>query len=176
MSYDTDPPTRRLAPNEPPAVVPVNVRETEHVVAEDPLWREQLLDSVRSLRTGLVLVGLLAAAALTLSLFTLLTDEDRTDGDGRRGASAGRVAGIDDRVDRLESEIDDRATKSSVSSLRSAQQELESKVEDASAQAAESDGGTEAAEALQDDVQALGQRLDDLEQDVATAQEGADTP
>jgi hypothetical protein len=168
MGYDPEPPTRRIPPQAPEREV---VRTTEPVV-DDVAWRQELLDRIGALRTGLVLVGLLAAAALGLTIYHMLTDEDQSGNDGTRGASSTRVTQLENRVDDLESEVDDRATKSSVSELRADQEELAQQVEEAG-QAA--DGGADAAdvEALQQDVQTLEQRIEELEQ---SQQEEAATP
>ena len=157
MAYDREPPTRRIPPT-PPGEPP---RETEYV---DPAL-EEIRDRLRSLRTALALAALLATAALGVALYTLLSDEDREAGDGPRGASSTRVSQLDERVDELESEIDDRATKTAVSDLREDQRELQEQVEKASAQAAEGGGDEETQQAVEDlrgDVQALQQRVDEV--------------
>ena len=168
MSYD--PPTRRLDPQ-----APVAVRATpEQAAAEEAAWRQEVLDRFGALRTGLILVGLLAAAALALSLYSLLSDEDTSAGDGRRGASPSRVAALERKVDDLDQQVDGRATKASVSEVRSRQEALDARV---AKLRGTTDDAADAADvqAVSDELQALEQRVDDL----ATQQQdpgAAETP
>jgi chromosome segregation ATPase len=163
VSYDREPPTRRI----PPAPPPGGVRETEYVV--DP-EREDLRDRIRSLRTALALTALLAAVALGVGLYALLAEDE--DEPGRRGASPARVSALDDRVDELEDRVGDRATKNALARLEQRQEELEGQVD----QAREAGGDTEALqqsiEQLNTDLQALEQRVDDL----AAQQDEGTTP
>ena len=156
MASDHEPPTRRLAPQQPGA----QVRETEYAAGPTP-QEIALRDKLRSLQTALALVGVLAAAALGVALWTLLSEDEEGD---RRGASPQRVDRLQERVEKLEDRVDDRATKSSVAGLRddldSLQEEAGSSEEGAEAQAA--------VEELQGEVEALEQQVADL------AQQGAD--
>lgn len=168
MGADQDPPTGRLVPEEPV------VRE---YVAAEPAEHE-LLRRLKSLQAALALVGVLAAAALGVALYALLTDEDRTEGDGRRGASPTRVEQLEDRVDELEQDVEERATKSSVSQLRGEQEQLGEQLEQV---AGDNDGeaATQAVEELGADVQALQERVDELAQQQAQGDaggSGTDTP
>ena len=164
MSAGYDPPTRRIEA-QPPAAGPPPVEPVEH----------ELLRRIRSLQTMVALVGLLAVAALGVALYTLLTDEDRDAGDGRRGASTSQVERLSDDVAELENRIDDRATKSSVSELEGQVEELAEQAE----QAGEEGGDVER---LRSDVEELQQRVDDLARQQQQQQEqqpdtgGAETP
>lgn len=95
-----DRPTRRLPPT--PAVEQERVLEVR-----DPGLLERLEESVRSLRTAVALVGLLAAAALGVAIYALM----EADEDSRGGASRERVSRLDDRVDRLSRQL--QSTRSS---------------------------------------------------------------
>ena len=160
MASDHEPPTRRLDPQQPGT----HVRETEYAAGPTPQETE-LRDKLRSLQTALALVGVLAAAALGVALWTLLSEDEEGDG---RGASPQRVDRLQDRVEKLEDRVGDRATKSSVDSLRD---DLEAVQEDAAAAAEPDESGAEAqaaVEELQGEVEALEQQVADL------AQQGAD--
>ena len=102
MSVDPPPdrPTRPLPPTLP-------VAQERVVEVRDPGLLERLEGTVRSLRTAVALVGLLAAAALGVAIYAL-TEADE---DSRGGASRERVSRLDDRVDRLSRQL--QATRSS---------------------------------------------------------------
>lgn len=172
VPYEPDPPTRRIPPvRAAPAPAPLPPREQ---VAVDPAlaWQQVLEDRLRGLRTALAVVGTLAVAALGLALWTLL-DEDGQE--GRQGASAQRVADLDDRVDRFEERLDNRATTDDLEALRTSQEQLAERVDEvAKAPQPQEDGASdEAVAALQQDVQALQQRVDDLA--AAPPEEGTQT-
>jgi hypothetical protein len=168
VSHDPEPPTRRLPPQQPgpgrpPEQAPGGVHEREYVEEEAPPPGEDLRDRLRSLQTALAVVGVIALAALGLSLYTLLSDDE--EGDGRANASQQRVSNLEDRVDRLEDRVGNRATENSVSELRSEQQELATQVEQLSEQAGGSDAGDQAQQAvgdLQSDLNQLERRVDQL--------------
>jgi hypothetical protein len=69
----------------------------------DPRLLERLEDAVRSLRTALAFVGVLAAAALGVAIYALAEADD--DDGAREGASRERVSRLDDRVDRLSRQL-----------------------------------------------------------------------
>ena len=94
---------------------------------DDLAWREVMRDRIRSLRTAVALLGLLALAALAVAGYALLTQEEEVD--AKRGASNQRVSALDDRVDKLESDVDDAPSKGSVSGVRSDQKALSERVD-----------------------------------------------
>jgi hypothetical protein len=163
-------PTRPLRPaGAPLPQEPVYEREVVPP-AEDPL----LLDRLRSLRSAVVLLGLVAVAALALAVYALLTKEEETD--TRAGASRERVVRLADRVRELESEVSDRATKDSVSQVADDQQSLGKRVDDvakqASSAASDDNGGTDtqartSINQLNQNVQTLSTSLKDLDQRVS---------
>jgi uncharacterized protein HemX len=155
VDHERDPPTRPLEPQ--PGAPPDP--DPGYVPDERAIPHEELLDRIRSLRTGLALVGLLALAGLGVGVWALL--EDRNDRDAR-GASPARVSQLEDRADQLEQEIGERASDRSVEELRSQQEELAEQVEGVS----EDTAGEELAqsvEELRQDVEELEQRVDELE-------------
>jgi hypothetical protein len=156
-------PTRPVPPARPIA--------TEHAVvrteAEETLWAE-VLDRLGSLRTGLVVVAVLALAALGVALWALLDDVGDAD---RRGASRVRVERLEDRVDRLESQVGAAASQGGLAAIRERQgalqqrvQALEATVEEASAAAQDAEETAVALETLQGSVEELEQRLNAVEQ------------
>jgi len=105
MSLPPDRPTERLQPQPPPQHV---VEERYVGPAADPnavLLR--LEDAVNSLRTGLMIVGVIAVAALGVAIYALMKEEDG--GTGSRGglATDSRVSQLDDRIDRLSRQVQD---------------------------------------------------------------------
>jgi peptidoglycan hydrolase CwlO-like protein len=163
---DPEDPTRPLGP---PAEVPPpapRVREREYEeVAEDPLWREELLDKVRSLQTAVALLGLLSVIALGVAAYALLTKEEESD--TRSGASSERVNDLDERIDELESDVEDAPSSGSVSNVRDDQKALEERIEKLEARpraSAQDDGPSEQdVQDVQSSVDQIGQDLEDLD-------------
>ena len=159
MGYDQDPPTRRLSPQQPADPARTGVRETEYATGGPTPAEAELRDRLRSLQTALAFVGVLAAIALGVALWSLLSEDEPS---GAQSASPERVDRLQDRVATLEEQMDQRATKSSVADLRSDVERLQADVDEASAGA---EGGEEtqaAVETLQGDVEELQQQVADL--------------
>ncbi len=97
MSYD---PPRRIDPEPPLPVGPDRIA--------------LLADDLRTLRTALVVVGLLAAAALGLGIWSLLEGEDDDEG---RTSLRGRTVQLDRRVDELETRVGQASEESDVTAL-----------------------------------------------------------
>ena len=148
----------------------------ERVVEEDP-WRVEVLDRIGSLRTAVVLVGILAAIALGVGAYALIdaNNDDESGTNGRTAASAQRVSDLEQEVEELDARVDDRATKNQVSELSSDVEDLQDQVRQLSQQ--QSGGGgddaQQAVEGVQNDVQELEDRVNDLEQQQS---EGGTTP
>lgn len=66
----------------------------------------RLEDAVSSLRTGLMIVGVIAVAALGVAIYALMKGDDGGAGSGN-AASDSRVSQLDDRVDRLSRQVQD---------------------------------------------------------------------
>jgi uncharacterized protein HemX len=145
-----DDPTRRIPPVPPPGDPPPVAREREVYADDEGVWRREVIDRLDSLRTGLVVVALLAVAALALAGYSLLADED-DGGNGRDGASRSQ----------------DRASQKAVDSLRSDQREIVDRVE--AVEDAASDGGD--TEALQESIDQLSQDIEALDQRVAEVEQ-----
>lgn len=153
-----DRPTEPLRPRAPVATTAAVEREVT-----DPGWVARLEDEVRSLKGLLALVGVLSVAALGLSLYALLADEDDADA---TGASRERVAQIDERVDRLESRAGDTSEESDVAKV---QEELGEKADQADV-----DELATALDELQSSVDAGGDD-DAVAQELASLREDLDT-
>ncbi len=155
-----DRPTQRLQPSPPP--VEYEQRVVEHGVAAPATdWSAmfaRLEDAISSLRTGLIVVGLLSALALGVALYSLLRDDDR---DTRRAASSERVARLDDRVDRLSRQVQAlRADQEGTDALAERVDRLSRSVSSLRSQAA--GGGADTTQAIEQ----LGERVDDLSRQV----------
>jgi hypothetical protein len=164
--------TARLPPEEPtrrspPARPIATERAVVRTAPEETLWAE-VLDRLGSVRTGLVVVAVVALAALGVALWALLEDTGEA---GREDASRVRVERLADRVDRLESQLGEAASEGGVAALRDGQralqrrvQTLEATVEESRAAAQDLEEIPAAVEGLQDSLEALEQRVEVLEQ------------
>ena len=152
---DPDEPTRPLPPAAYEREVPVAPRD-------ELLWREELLDRMRSLQTAVVLLGVVAMAALGVALWTLLKQDA---GDGPRGASATRVRALEDRVARQQREIDRAPTKGDVSEVSDDFDALDKRI--AKLEADQSGGASdESLKTVQDQVQEMSDAVRDLDKRV----------
>ena len=165
---DPDDPTRRLPPTEP--AQPLREREVVTSDEVEPVWAQEMRDRLRSLRTAVALLGVLAVAALGVALWSLLSQEE--EGDSQRGASQERVRDLDERVEDLESESGDAASRNAVERLRDEQEQLEERLS-----AVEERPGApsrDAVEDLQADVTQLSDAAEQLGQSVEDLQERVD--
>ncbi|HVF79340.1 MAG TPA: hypothetical protein VNA28_13665 [Solirubrobacteraceae bacterium] len=161
-----DRPTERLAPTPPPVY-------EERVVtpAVDPnaiLLR--LEGAIGSLRTGLMVVGVIAVAALGVAVYALMKADDASSGESRSGlASDVRVSQLDDRIDRISRQIQ---------GLRSGAGSSSDAVE-ARVAAIEKTVETLAERPSTDPQQAIDQlskRIDQIAQDLEALQQGQSAP
>jgi outer membrane murein-binding lipoprotein Lpp len=163
---DPDEPTRRLPPTHRPDAPPPREYEREvAVTADDELvWREEIVDRLSSLRTAVVLLGILAVAALGIALWALLTQEEESD--ARRGASADQVRDLEERVEELEQDIEQAPSRDALSQLSETVESLDERVgavEDrVERQGADGGASEQAVEDLQGDVQQLGDSVEQL--------------
>lgn len=169
-------------PTEPTRPLPPYGGERERVVDRvmepefDPRPALMALDdSVRSLRTAVVLLGILAVGALALAFYALLQAEDGGDratrGDGPTEAQFDR---LQDRVDQLEErEAPDAESVEQALDGKADQQdveELQQTVTDLQEQQGEAQQpDAETVQAIED----LSARLDDLEQRMEQAEQQA---
>jgi outer membrane murein-binding lipoprotein Lpp len=105
MSLPPDRPTEPLrpapVPRQPVAYEPVPPPAAPAIDVTAVLVR--LEDAIASLRTGLMIVGVIAVAALGVAIYGLMKDDNTSSGGG--GASSSRVATLEDRVDRLSRQV-----------------------------------------------------------------------
>lgn len=155
-----DRPTERLRPSPPP------VYEEQVVTpAADPnavLLR--LEDAIGSLRTGLMVVGVIAVAALGVAIYALTKAGDSGGASNSGAASGERVSQLDDRIDRISRQVQDLRSGS-----RSSGDAVEGRVA-----ALERTVKTLADRPSTDPQQAIDQlskRIDDVAQDVEALQQ-----
>ncbi len=100
-----DRPTERLRPTPPPQ----QPLYEERIVAPavDPnVVLLRLEDAIGSLRTGLMIVGVISVAALGVAIYALTKADDDAGGGSSRGlATDARVSQLDDRIDRLSRQV-----------------------------------------------------------------------
>jgi outer membrane murein-binding lipoprotein Lpp len=140
--------------------------EPEPPLERPPAAFEELHDRLRSLRTALLLVGLVAGVALGIGIWALLEAQDR------EAAGAAEVERLEDQVDQLERDVEQRASDQSVEELRAQQEELTGQLERLS----EDTAGEELAqtvEELSQDVAELDSRVDELEEEQQQGNGGA---
>jgi hypothetical protein len=95
-----DRPTERLRPTPPPAY------EERVAPGVDPnVVLLRLEDAVGSLRTGLMVVGVIAVAALAVAIYALTQASDSGGGSRSGLASDERVSQLDDRIDRISRQV-----------------------------------------------------------------------
>lgn len=151
----TPPPDRPTEPLRPARRAPV-VQERVVEPAIDPnIVLLRLEDEVRSLRSGLMIVGVIAVAALALALWALLSDDTATTRGGQ--ASDASVAQLDDRVDRLSRQVQNLRA-GGVTALDERVDSLERTVNRLASRPAPEDPTEE--------IQQLTERVDELSRDV----------
>lgn len=187
MSYDEDPPTRRLPvpPRDQPPRERERVRPTDpdglgtgppppgppvHGVSDAQFFDlEQRLHSMRSWLVALAAIAVVALAVAAVALISSSDDDDST---------ARTPSGLRNSVERLEERVEDRATKGQLSNVREEIEELKTSVAEASSAAAESGDTTTTTESadvsgLENELSDLSARIEALEQ--APAAEGTAT-
>jgi len=153
-----DRPTERLRPTAPP---PQPVYEERVVTpAVDPnVVLLRLEDAIGSLRTGLMIVGVIAVAALGVAIYAL-TKTDDSDGGSRSGlASDARVSRLDDRIDRISRQV--QGLRSGAGSSSDAVDERVAALEKTVTTLAERPSADP-----QQAIDQLSERIDDVAQDV----------
>ena len=167
---DPDEPTRRLPADAPPP----RAYEREVTVApDDYVWREEVIDRLNSLRTAVVLLGIVAVAALGIALWALLTQEE--EGDARRGASVSQVRDLEQRVDNLEQELDNVPSRGAVSQLSDSVDSLDERVSSLEDEGGDASATQQAIEDLQGDIQQLSDSVQQLDERVQAVEEQQST-
>lgn len=160
MSIPPDRPTEPLRPIPPRQPI---VEERVVSSAADPnavLLR--LEDAVDSLRTGLMIVGVIAVAALGVAIYALMKEDDGGS-DSRRGlASDARVSQLDSRIDRLSRQVQDARSDARQGASAAAVGDRVDALETAVKELADRPAPGDATQAVQE----LSDRIDDVAADV----------
>jgi hypothetical protein len=174
-----DRPTERLQPTAPPPPeMPPPVSYARPVdpgvpVATDPnLLFVRLEDSIASLRTALVFVGILAVLALGVGIYALVKDDGKT-GTTRGAASDARVTRVNDRVSRLSRQVQSlRSGGTSPAALATRVDALSRSVTALrTSQASGANAAPDPTKAIQD----LSTRIDDLDRQIQALKQGQTT-
>ena len=143
-----------------PAAVPVADERLVAPAVDPNVILLRLEAAIESLRTWLVVVGLVAVAALGVALYAILGDDDGGGGSGSTSglASDERASRLDNRIDRLSRQVQDLrsgdAGGDESAALAGRVDSLESTVKSLS--------GQPAASGTQDAIDELSKRIDDL--------------
>ena len=136
----------------------------------------RLEDAIDSLRSWLLIIGLVALAALAVAIYAVVDDDtSRGRGSATGLASDDRVSRIENRVDRLSRQVQDLRTGDTASgggdtaALAGRIDDLEAAVEDLPSSGAASSGTQEA-------IDTLSSRIDDLARDVQQLKSSQSTP
>jgi len=166
VSIPPDRPTERLPPQPPPQPVqplrPPVVEERYVAPAVDPntvLLR--LEDAVDSVRTGLMIVGVIAVAALGVAIYALLKDDNAGAGSGNAARDA-RVSQLDNRIDRLSRQVQDARREARSNEDAAALGDRVEALEGTVKQLADRPAPGDATDAVQE----LSERIDDVTADV----------
>jgi chromosome segregation ATPase len=111
-----------------------------------------------SLRAGLAVVAVLATAALGVAVWTLLDGDDARD-----GASPVRVERLEDRLDEVESDVEDAASQTGAAEIRETQRDLQSRLQALEEASGDSAAMREAVEEVAQSVETLQESVDELE-------------
>jgi hypothetical protein len=121
----------------------------------------RLEDAVDSLRTGLMIVGVIAVAALGVAIYALMKNDDGGAGSGN-AASDARVSQLDNRIDRLSRQVQDARSAARSNDDAAALGDRVKALEDTVKQLADRPAPGDATDAVQE----LSDRIDDVTADV----------
>ncbi|HTN22690.1 MAG TPA: hypothetical protein VL120_01780 [Solirubrobacteraceae bacterium] len=167
MPLPPEPPTRRLDPAAPPAPAVAYDRVAPAaaavpVAADANLLYVRLEDSISSLRTALLFVGILAVLATGLAVYAL-TRDDGASGRSGGGTTSAQLARVNDRVDRLSRQVQSlRAGGTSSSALATRVDSLSRSLSALRSQVRSTPAAPDATQAIND----LSKRIDTVEQRV----------
>ena len=144
---------------------PRRVLEERTIVnaSDEALWREHVHDRLRSLTTAVTLVGLVALAALGVTLWALFTDP-------REDASTELVRRLEQRVEQLDARLQQRPAARDLIAVRERQQSLEEHFRALEDQLNEP---AEETRAMIEAIESTQQAVSQLEPRVATLEEAA---
>lgn len=164
------PPDRPTEPLRPAPREPVVDERVVTPAVDSNAVLLRLEDALQSLRTGLMIVGVIAVAALGVAIYSLMRDDDASTAANGGAAGDSRVSQIDDRVDRISRQVQDLrggGDDDEAAALGDRIEALEGTVKELAERPAPGDA-TQA-------VQELSDRIDDVAADVEQLQ-AAQTP
>lgn len=168
MSVPPDEPTRRVpAPPAVPRQAPVApaVAAAPAYAADDVYWRDQVIDRLDGLRTGLAIIGTVAVIALALAIWALAREhQDRSGGSGVAARNA-QIRELRGDVDTLRSQIANRATTGQLDAV--------SKQVAAAGQGSTATNDTNAINTLTKSLSQTNQQVTDLGQRVKALEDAA---
>jgi hypothetical protein len=173
-----DRPTERLAPQPPERLVPQPPPEPvyeERVVTSAVDTHAVLLrleDAVQSLRTGLMIVGVIAVAALGVAIYALMKDDDAGSGSRSGLATDSRVSQLDDRIDRLSRQVQDARSDASKAGDAAGVEDRVAALEKTVKTLADRPAPGDATQAVNE----LSDRIDDVTADVEQLKSAQTTP
>lgn len=154
-----DRPTERLKPSPPPPQQPVYEERVATAGVDPNAILLRLEDAIGSLRTGLMIVGVIAVAALGVAIYSLMQDDDGGGGSRSGLATDSRVSDLEDRVDRISRQVQD--VRSGDNAGGDAQEERVAALEQTVKDLAERPSADP-----QEAIDELSSRIDDIAQDV----------
>jgi outer membrane murein-binding lipoprotein Lpp len=164
-------PTRRLQPTAA-APPPLGYEPAVPVATDAGLLYARQEDSISSLRTALIFVGIIAVLAAGVAVYAL-TRVDSAPARTTGGVSSARVTRLEDRVDRLSRQVQQaRASARGVDALSQRVDDLAKSVATLRSEPGATAPSADTTKAITD----LGTRVDDLEQKVASLGQGQTTP
>lgn len=162
MSLPPERPTEQLRPSGVPVI------ERPLTAGVDPsVLVLRLEDAVASLRTGLMVAGIIAVAALGVAIYGLLKNSD---GAASGSASAARVASLEGRVDRLSRHVE--SLSGAVPAQGAGLDDRVAALERTVKQLAERPAPGDATAAVKE----LSSRIDDVASEVDQLKQGQSTP
>jgi prefoldin subunit 5 len=164
-----DRPTQRLQPTAPPPPPPVHEERVVAPAADTSAILLRLEDAIGSLRTGLMVVGVIAVAALGVAIYSLMQDDDTGTGSRSGLATDERVSRLDDRIDRISRQVQ---------GLRSGGGESSDAVEErvAALEGTVKDLAERPSADPQQAIDELSDRIDDVAQDVEALKQAQPAP
>jgi hypothetical protein len=170
MSLPPDRPTERLQPQPPPQ--PVYEERVVSPAVDTHAVLLRLEDAIQSLRTGLVIVGVIAVAALGVAIYALMKDDDGGTGSRSGLATDSRVSQIDDRVDRISRQVQDLRSGGGNDDEAAALGDRVEALENTVKELADRPAAGDATQAVQE----LSDRIDDVSADVEQLKSAQPTP
>jgi hypothetical protein len=130
--------------------------------ADDEYRLADLRDEIRSLKTAVVLLGVLGVIALGVAAWALLSNNDDS-GTTRSGVSPARVSELERRVSDLASQVRRAPAKSDLAALADRQKALGDRVA-AIEKTANDAASQQSVDQIQQNLQDLQKRVDEIEQ------------